>query len=81
MARKWLYERKYTSDCDHIHVFPKDICMFMPNDFDNNDFDADNAIAIWAEPDGVRAQGEILSVLKRMFEEYQRRFQAEKRDE
>ena len=68
-AREWLYARKYPHEYNHIHVFPEDLCILLPEYSDDM---LDPGVK-WIEPDGVREEGDPIDVLLKTFEEYKRR--------
>lgn len=67
-AHKWLYERKYISEHDHIHVYEYDLCLVLP---ENRKEDV-----AWVEPDGVKVRGDLPLVTFEIYEEYLRRHTA-----
>jgi hypothetical protein len=66
-AYEYLYDKKYTHFYSHIHVFPNDLCLLLP--------DKSTGLSIheevsWIEPDGIREQGPTYQVLWEMFFTY-----------
>lgn len=67
-AYDWLYARKYPHKYQHIHIYPHDLCLLLPDDDPDDDI-MDNGAA-WIKPDGVSEEGDMMKIFYAMFGEY-----------
>ena len=61
-ALEWLYLRKYTTESNHIHILPEELCINLASEYPQ-----------WIEPDGVKDEGSIWYLIVNLYEEYKRR--------
>jgi len=67
-AYDWLYDRKYPHKYQHIHIYPHDLCLLLPDN--DPDDDIMYGSAAWIKPDGVREEGDMMKIFYAMFGEY-----------
>lgn len=64
-AKVWLYKNKIPHECDHIHVYPYEMVMFLPDE----DQGTEKKVS-WITPAGARREDDMITAIRMMFSEY-----------